>query len=114
MTIGQRAAEEIRKRAFPKSHTKEVEDLGIAQDCYRKWRQGRTNPDSWAMAKMAEAGYDILHILTGKPSGEPAYPVLCRNCGRKNGKPEDGVIYCGKLKRHMPENGYCCYGCRSE
>lgn len=114
MTVGQRVAEAIRDRAFPDSHRKELTALGISDDCCSKWRSGKTNPDAYALRKLTLAGYDVAYLLTGEENGEPVYPVRCGECGRRDDKPGNGTIYCRKLRRHMPKNGYCCYGQREE
>ena len=113
-TVGQRVAEEIRVRAFPDSHREELTALGISYDCYSKWRSGKTNPDAYALGKLAGAGYDIAYLLTGEENGELVFPVRCGKCCRRDDKAADGTVYCQKLRRHMPKNGYCSYGQREE
>lgn len=68
MTIGQRAAAEIREHAFRK-HIKlgqEIANIKGNRNCYRLWKIGRVDPQAFALQQMALAGYDIHWILTGE------------------------------------------------
>lgn len=109
-TTGQRAAAEIRKRAYPDKPGKELEALEISQDSYCKWKQGKVNPDACALGKMAAAGYDVHYILTGKNDGETARVVRCGSCGNREENARGGTVWCRRLGLYMPENGYCSYG----
>ena len=70
MTIGERAAKEITKRAFMKgiASYKEAENMGITSCMLSGWRM-KYNPSAYYLRQMALAGYDVIYILTGEKNG---------------------------------------------
>ncbi len=68
MTIGQRAAQCIKERAWEIGITfrRECDDMGINDSQMRVWASGKMNPSAHFLAVMCSHGYDIKYILTGE------------------------------------------------
>ena len=66
-TIGNRAFNEIKKRAREKGIApyKEEEILGISSTSLYRWRT-TFDPAAFYLAKMYYFGYDVIYILTGE------------------------------------------------
>ena len=66
-TIGNRAYNEIRKRARKNgvSPYQEAEKIGILYSAFYDWGKNG-NPSAYYLQQMALAGYDVIYILTGK------------------------------------------------
>lgn len=66
--IGRRAAEQIAQRAWAESTSIEAQVLcvGAFRQQFYQWTQGRCAPNAVILAKMADAGYDVIYILTGR------------------------------------------------
>lgn len=66
--IGKRAAEEIRRRASREDtyYVDQYAALGLAQSTLASWECRGCAPRAVHLARMAEAGYDVIYILTGK------------------------------------------------
>ena len=116
--IGRRTADAIRQRAYPEKVNRELERLGVEQSVYNKWSRGKCNPSAWHLREMARLGYDVAGILLGEDTvREEIHIVRCARCRKQEQNKEDkrlGVVWCCRMKTHMPEDGYCCYGQREE
>lgn len=68
MTIGQRAAEEIKKRVSENGHSflRERALLDLEESTYNGWEKGKYNPAAYYLQQMALNGYDVHYILTGE------------------------------------------------
>lgn len=67
MTIGERAAQEIRNRVGTAGTLKaELERLECHYDNFRQWGKCNLNPSAYALRSMALHGYDVYYILTGE------------------------------------------------
>lgn len=44
----------------------EADYVGIPLNSYYHWCQGRYEPSAMYLSKLADAGYDIYYILTGR------------------------------------------------
>lgn len=66
--IGLRAAEAVREMAKQNevSITFETECIGVSRENMYSWEWGKTDPNSYALARMVSAGYDVIYILTGE------------------------------------------------
>ncbi len=65
--IGMRAADEIRRTAYGKCNDKEeAKRIGIRRKSFYDWDNGRSDPSTYNLQKMALAGYDVHYILTGE------------------------------------------------
>lgn len=62
--IGKRAAEEILKRGG--SVLDEMRELGLGRKSFYAWSSGECCPDARALQAMAQGGYDVVYILTGR------------------------------------------------
>lgn len=71
MTIGGRAANEIKKRAIEKGIDikQECEGLKTSQYTRRDWANGKKIPGGYLLAEMCRQGYDVIYILTGERKG---------------------------------------------
>ncbi len=67
LTIGNRAAEEIKKQAMKNGTSlhKEGAKIGVASTILTSWKRN-TNPSAYFLQQMALAGYDVIYILTGE------------------------------------------------
>lgn len=67
--IGYRAAGELLRMCSEEEITiaAEMENIGIDTQQYYRYRHGGT-PSAPVLARMAEAGYDVMYILTGRRS----------------------------------------------
>lgn len=65
MTIGERAAREIKSRAPRGKLMEELKRLDVSDTFYR-WVRGEADPSAYYLQKLALAGYDVIYILTGK------------------------------------------------
>jgi hypothetical protein len=68
ISIGQRAAAEILDRAMDKPVRSMMKAIGIRWQCWYEWNEG-VCPATFALQKLALAGYDVQYILTGKKRG---------------------------------------------
>ena len=68
VTISQRAAECIRKRASETgtSFQHQVDLLGTSMATVKYWKRGKGNITSYYLAEMYKHGYDVIYILTGE------------------------------------------------
>lgn len=66
-SIAERAVCEIvrKTRNDNKNLKKELQFLGISKTLYFKWNRSENEPQSYFIAEMAKAGYDVIYILTG-------------------------------------------------
>lgn len=48
-----------------KKQKEELENLGASRRNYHNWKEHLNEPQSYFIAKMAKAGYDVYYILTG-------------------------------------------------
>lgn len=66
--IGKRAAKAIRARASLKNtfYGFELDRLQLTRQSLYQWEHGKGDPFADALARMANAGYDVVYILTGK------------------------------------------------
>lgn len=99
---------------MPGKVCRELERLDIEPDAYGRWARGECDPSARHLRQMVCGGYDVPGILTGEELREgEVRPVRCRDCGKQEqslGDARLGAVWCRKLKTHMPEDGYCCYG----
>lgn len=75
ISIGQRAAAEILDRALDKPVRSMMKAIGIRRQCWYEWNEG-VCPDTFALQKLALAGYDVQYILTGKRTAKEAVVQL--------------------------------------
>ena len=66
MRIGQRAAKAIRQRVNYGRVRPELDRLGIPQPIFCNWEVGKFDPSAYYFQILAEAGYDIYWIATGR------------------------------------------------
>ena len=69
-SIGRRAAEAIAETAYRVegiSIAAEMENIGVCRQQFYGYEKGAA-PDAVILARMAEAGYDVMYILTGRRS----------------------------------------------
>lgn len=64
--IGLRACEEMSKRAGPMGKTKEARRLGIDRKNIYGWASMDCVPSVYCLQALAEGGYDVTYILTGR------------------------------------------------
>ena len=66
-TIGKRAHQEVRNRAYKNGIApyKEAEKLGIGCHVFNNWRI-KSDPSAYYLRKMLLHGYDVIYILSGK------------------------------------------------
>lgn len=70
MTIGERTAQEIKKRVKFGKVLPELKRLTIPTECYYRWKRGRGDPQAHYLRILALEGYDIHYILTGQKQSE--------------------------------------------
>ena len=73
LTTSQRAVRAIKERVNYGDIKPELERLQIPTSTYYHWKTRHCDPQSYHLAQMALAGYDIFWILTGQR--EKKYPV---------------------------------------
>ena len=107
MTIGQRAAEQIKKTAKEQGITisQEMQNLGGDRKNYYDWGKRDMNPTACFLEQMHYLDYDVIYILTGERS------VRCKDCASKEPCDIKGKVWCKRMGRYMKENGYCSEGC---
>ena len=68
MTIGERAAQEIRKMVQKKriKLSDELSRLTMNRKTLGDWEKRNINPSGYWLQQLANAGYDVNWILTGK------------------------------------------------
>lgn len=68
--IGYRAAEEMEKRYGYESVSRKFQkETRCSHHAYSNWRNGNC-PDAHSLKLMAEVGFDVIYILTGKRTQE--------------------------------------------
>lgn len=75
ISIGQRAAAEILDRAMDKPVRSMMKAIGIRWQCWYEWNEG-VCPATFALQKLALAGFDVQYILTGKRTAKEAVVQL--------------------------------------
>ena len=70
MTIGERLKEERERLRLSQPAFAAV--AGTTKQTLFSWESGKTAPDGFQMAALAEAGVDVLYVLTGEYTGGTA------------------------------------------
>ncbi len=70
MSTGKRLREERRRLGYSQADFAEV--AGVSRAAQIKYEKGERHPDARYLAAIAEAGADVLYILTGERAPAPA------------------------------------------
>jgi hypothetical protein len=72
MTIGQRVAQAVKKRAREQNISLDLERafIGVESKSFRDWKNGKCDPSAYYLQQLAMRGYDIMWILLGDEHGQ--------------------------------------------
>lgn len=73
MPIGDRLREERERLGL--SQPKFAALAATTKQTLFSWESGKTAPDGFQLAAIAEAGVDVLYVLTGQRGAPPAVPL---------------------------------------